>query len=305
MHFTSLVLMVASLQAAAQTPVRIPDPIVHRELVEMTAAFRNIRHIEIETTYQASDRRYLAINSMHLYYDRPNRLNLEVVQPSFESPEPNLSKIVCDGKEIFAYQKSRGVYTREKASRDPNQFQMFSASLEMAAMTGLEPFYGLEQTCKSTTLKDGPFLDGVTTNVITFDMSTDKVLGSITLYVGKKDHFLRKLEYESRPIPSVEPQETKSEFLTEPPPPSTPDQKPISFSYDNRIVTDKSFDKAIFEWKAPPGSFQYQEYPSFFNPNLRADKGKSKKTKNGTLPNGMPAMRIFTIEELMKRAKNY
>ncbi len=303
--FLTLSVCIIGMQVPTPLPIKNVDPIVHRELLEITTAFRNVRRIEIETTYHASEKRYLPINSMHVYYDRPNRLSLEVYQPSIKDSEQDLSKVVCDGKEVFAYQQARGVFTREKVSRDPNKFQMFSASIEMAAMTGLDPFTALEQGARSATLKEGPFLDGMTTNEITFDMSDAKSMGSITIYSGKKDHLVRKLAYESRPIPKVVPEEVKNEYLTEPPPPSAPEEKPISFSYENRIVTDRAFGKEVFVWTAPPGAFQYQDYPSIFNPGLGADKSKSKKAKKGTLANGMPAMRIYTIEELMKRAKDY
>ena len=299
----SLLLTISTFQQVPIKPVADINPLVHKELQEITRSFREVKAISIDTTYEANHKFFLPIQSMKLIYQRPNRLSLEIKKPSAsaDKQEPDVTQVVCNGKELFTYQQVQGFYSKEKAPKDTKELQLFIASIEMAAITGLEPFEALEKTARSTSLASGPDVDAVSTNEITFDVSDNMRKATIKIYAGKQDHLIRKLAFDAKPIPQPKP-DKKIEDPNEPPPPEAQEERPVSVSYENHIESKGGFPKEVFAWSPPKGVFEYQGMFTGINmPNT--GKGKNKKS-NDTLPNGMPAMKIYSIQELMKRAKN-
>src|SRR5207253_868254 len=103
-------------------------------------AYRDIRQLQQDTTYSREDNRVSNFVRSRLVLQRPNRISIELYQDVAAFPEPVITRFQCDGKNVYSYMQEKGYYTREKAPKGFDDYKFISTSLEMAAVTGLDPF---------------------------------------------------------------------------------------------------------------------------------------------------------------------
>lgn len=299
-------LLALSLLLVAQKPEAAPanvEPAAGRVLDSMLRAYRGARKLEQETSYHRDqdDASPTGMIRSRLIVQKPNRLFLEVLQQSPESPVPLLSRFVCDGKSFYSYQQKNGWYRKEKAPKDLKEFDFLALSVEMAAITGNDPVKALLRHARSVRLEGAETIDGEMADVVLFDTSDANQQAELRLFIGREDHLLRRFALESKPLPrqpSAAPQTPPTPLApgeTAAPPPA-----PASYSYDVHVMRGREQTKDPFTWVPPAGSFAYQQYPTFLDP-----KGGTIQPPdpNAALPPGVKPMKIISIQELMKNAK--
>jgi hypothetical protein len=292
---TFLLAVGLAVQKPAPPPANI-DPSARRVLDGMVRAYRDVRRLEQETAYHRDDPNSGGLVRSRLIVQRPNRLFLEIVQKT-DMPQPLLSRFVCDGKNMYAYQQKNGWYTKEKAPKDLKEFDYLALSVEMAALTGNDPVPALARQARSVRLDNPETIDGEPADVVVFDTSSAERFGELRLFINREDHLLRRFAMETRPLPQpakadappLEPGETAA------PPPA-----PTAFSYDVHVMRGREQTKDAFAWVAPAGAFPYQQYPTAF-------AGTGGKVQPGdpaaNMPAGITPMKIISIQDLMKNAK--
>jgi outer membrane lipoprotein-sorting protein len=299
-----LLLTLVSAQAAfaqAKTDSSV-DPKARQALDAMARAYRSVGTFQQETVYAASDTSVSGAARTRLVLQKPNKLLVETSQKGGPGEPPFVSRYQCDGKFVYAYNSTQGWYTKEKAPKDVKGFQMLAISVEMAAISGLDPVTALLRQASSVTLEEPAEVDGVETDVVAIRINSADRRAETRLYVGRKDHFLRRFTFYSEVIPKPEPEKPARQFDPNnpndrpvPPPP------PVKFSYDNIVSVDKPLGKDLFSWVAPPNAFEYRPLTGY------AAKGEANVEAGGLIPGtnqvAPRAMKIISMQELMKKAK--
>ncbi len=274
------------------------DPGAKKALDEMVRAYRRLRTLDQESVYTVSGMGSAPMVRSRLVFQRPNRLLIETFQKIPDRTIPLLTRLLSDGKDLYTYQEAQGYYTRVKAPKNLEGLREFVMSLEMAALTGLNPFEELEKQARAVRLEGTEPLDGVLTDVILLDMSTPDRLSEARLYIGQKDRLLRRfqLDQRDREDPAPVPDSPRSS-ADEPPRLKEP---PLLYRYDNRVLANGSLPKETFRWVPPPNAMLYLPPEEMFDPRRNRNpvilpSGKPLDTSRTTKP--------LTYKDLLEQAK--
>jgi outer membrane lipoprotein-sorting protein len=283
--------------AGAQERAAI-EPGAKKALEEMVRAYRRLRTLDQESVYTLSGIGGAPLIRSRLVFQRPNRLLIETFQQVADKPTPLLTRLLSDGKDLYTYQEAQGYYTRVKAPKNLEGMRAFVMSLEMAALTGLNPLEELEKQARAVRMEGTQPLDGVVTDVILLDMSTEYRLSEARLYIGQKDRLLRRFQLDQRDRehpsaapknPDASPEETVR--LKEP---------PLLYRYDNRVLADRGLSKEAFRWVPPQNAMLYLPPEEMFDPR--------RNRSSVTLPSGKPldtsrTTKPLTYKDLLEQAK--
>jgi hypothetical protein len=281
-------------------PKAIVDPAAAKTLEAMVKTYRSLSRLRQDTVYNAGEDRLPPIAGSRLLVSRPNRLLLEMRVRTPERAEPYRLLYQSDGRDIYSYQEMKGFYVKEKAPRSFKELQHLAVSVELAAITGLDPVEPLLAQSRTVKMGESLLADGVPAEVVVFDMSIPDRTVSLRLTIGEKDHLLRRFEYSSIPILKPEPEEIKPkeddpDFV---PPPFRKKPESVRLSYDNHVMPD--LPKDAFLWVAPPGAFASREYPTLLNPRAGADIVAGPP--GSQIPGNKP-MKILKYEDVIKQSR--
>jgi outer membrane lipoprotein-sorting protein len=272
------------------------DPAAKKVLESMVKAYKDVRRLEQETTYHRTDGSAAGAIRSHLAMQKPNRLFLEVVHKSPDWPTEQTARFVCDGKSFYAYQQKNGWFTKEAAPKDFKEFDFLALSVEMAALTGNDPSKALLSRARSLRLEGPETIDGEVTDVVVLDTGSAAESAETRLFVSRTDHLLRRFAFESKPIQrTAEKKEGDDvEFASQP-------SQPTAYSYDVHVMRGREQTKDAFTWVPPTGAFQYQNFPNAFD--RQVDRKQAPAPPNG-MPPGVTPMKVYSIQELLKNAKD-
>ena len=308
-RLASIVAALCSLPAFALPDERALEPRARGVLNDMVKAYRGVKSLEQESEYDSKGSSAARILRAKLIIQRPNRLLLEVTERGGDKGTI-LRKFVSDGKDLYSYNELQGHFVKDKAPKKLEEFRELAMSVEMAALTGIDPFAAMAQQARSVTLADPVTIDDVPCDVVNVDVSDGMRTGLVRFYVGKQDHFLRKFEFDSKPIPKPEPKEKK--LLPDLPIPSEEDEPlpplepeiPVHFSYTVKVTANPKLAKETFTWIAPPGALQLLGPKGILGQNRAGEKAEGPNpfapTPLTDLSN--PTRRVHA-KELIERAK--
>jgi outer membrane lipoprotein-sorting protein len=141
---------------------------------------------------------------LRLFYQQPNRLRLESQETDPETNKVLTDQWVSDGKTFWTYIAKKNWYTREKTPGRIGDFQklsnMTSGSLELLMLMGVNPFADLKSAADAVRYEGTAVVRGVTTEVISLQMSSPVEETQARFYIGKDDHLLHRLVHETTPI---------------------------------------------------------------------------------------------------------
>lgn len=278
------------------------DPAAIQALDAMVKAYRSVSKLHQETTYSAGEGKVAPLLRSRLVLSRPNRIVLDMMQPGVDRQQPYRLLYQCDGKDLYAYQETKGFYAKEKAPKSLKELDYLSVSIEMAAITGGDPAAQFIAQAKAVRLGGSDLIDSVPSDIVIFDMGSPERNVELRLAIGKKDHLLRRFDFSSIPVPKPEPEKPKDVVIVgdpnAPPPPEKRPEEPVRFVYENHVFLDRDLPKDVFKWVAPPGSFAYQEYPSLLNPR----GGTSAAVAGAITMYGQKPMKIIPYDKMMKDA---
>lgn len=245
------------------------DPRAKAVLDAMTLAYRSLHSLQQETVYSGG-----SANTSRLFFEKPNRINMEMVEPSVTGGLSS-RRILCDGKNIYFYSQESNKYSTDKAPKKLSDLPLAAGTLELSALAGLDAAAPLLKQAKSVKLGEPVQIDGATNDVVVLDMSNEEKTGELRLYTAQTDHLLRRFEFESQVIAKPEPKPAQPATPLEPgelPLEPGNGSKPVKFSYENRVVANKDIPKDAFKWLQPPGA-------SLSHGDPKAYKVQSKKGK--------------------------
>jgi hypothetical protein len=305
----SFVLAALTANAFAQS-APVTDPQIDANAIHilqvMTKAYRGIHHLQQDTIYSAEDNRVINFVRSKLVLQRPNHVSIELYQdvPAFQ--EPVVTRFQCDGKFVYSYLQEKGYYTREKAPKGFDDFKLISSSLEMAAITGLDPFAMLVKQSRAVRLEPSETVDGVATDVVVLDSGTPDKTANTKLYIGQQDHLIRRFVFESIPIekpapPKPDPAVPQYKDPNEAPPPINIKPRAIRMAYENHVILDKEPPKDSFTWVTPSNAFLYQERTSILDPNkvIKPTAGAASYIP----PGSTKPIKIISLEEAIKQGQ--
>jgi outer membrane lipoprotein-sorting protein len=274
------------------------DPGAKKALEEMVRAYRRLRTLDQESVYTLSGMGSAPMVRSRLVLQRPNRLLIETFQKVPDRQTPLLTRLLADGRDLYTYQEAQGYYTRVKAPKNLEGLREFVMSLEMAALTGLNPFEELEKQARAVRLEGTEPLDGVITDVILLDMSTEDRVSEARLYIGQKDHLLRRFQLDQRDLHKPDP--PKNDIQPSPDEPLRLKEPPLLYRYDNRVLADRSLPKETFQWVPPQNAMLYLPPEEMFDPRRNRNtvalpSGKPLDTSRKTKP--------LTYKDLLEQAK--
>src|SRR5207245_11746672 len=102
---------------------------------------------------------------------------------------PVLRKLVCDGKDLYSYREVENYYGKDRAPKDLAGFREAAISLEMAAITGIDPFAGQTQSMR---LDEPVSIEGALSDVVVLNLTDEIRASEVRLYVARSDHLLRR-----------------------------------------------------------------------------------------------------------------
>jgi hypothetical protein len=309
-RLASAIFAVLALPAFASFDEGAVEPQARAVLNDMVRAYRGVKTLEQESEYDSKGSSAARILKAKLIIQRPNRLLLEVTERGGDKGSV-LRKFVSDGKDLYSYYELEGHFVKDKAPRSFDGFRELAMSVEMAALTGIDPFAAIAQQARSVTLADPVNVDDVPCDVVNVDVSDEVRTGLVRFYVGKQDHFLRKFEFDSKPIPKPEPKEKK--LLPDLPIPSEQDEPlpplepeiPVHFSYTVKVTANPRLAKETFMWIAPPGALQLLGAKAILGQNRQSEKAKGQPNPFAPTPLtdlSNPTRRVHA-RELIDRAK--
>jgi outer membrane lipoprotein-sorting protein len=302
LHPLSLLAVLLAVPSIGVADDNTIDPKAKQTLEAMVRAYRNVHTLRQETVYDAGDSTTPGVARAMLVLQRPNKLLVEISHRGAPQDQPVVSRYQCDGKFVYSYQSIQGWYTKEKAPKDMQGFKTLAISVEMAAIAGLNPVEALLKPATSVQMAETTEVDGIETDVVVILMHTADRRAETKLYIGRKDHFLRRFSFYSEVTKKPEPEKPAKEYDPNnpndrpvPPPP------PVRFSYDNHLIVDKPIAKDTFAWVPPASAFEYRTTPGYVPANgTKVEAGGLIPGTSTVAPQGM---KIISLQELTKKAK--
>ena len=148
--------------------------------------------------------------AVRLFYQRPNRLRVEVEEISTRTNQKITTQWVCDGKTFWNFLPEKNGYTREKAPRSLKDFAKLETfapvCLELLLLQGDNPFEEVVKNADSLQYLGTEQIRDVSVDVLQLKMTArfDKV--EMRLYIGKEDSLIYRLVHDYMPAEiSVEP----------------------------------------------------------------------------------------------------
>jgi len=285
------------------------DPRARAVLEEMTKAYRRLRTLEQETTYQIKGSELGRLVKSRLVVQRPNKLFLEITENTAERVEPVITRHVWDGRDAWTYYELRGWFTQERAPRDFRGSQAVSGSVELAAIAGVDLFGQLAAQARSVRLEAPAIADGVETDVVYLDVGDDLRSGEIRLFVGRQDRLLRRFTFDSAAIPS--------RASEKPAPPLLPGEEALEplapprslrFAYDNRVTANHALPREAFRWIPPPGALRLNNSPLGAAPQGGRRlpfliQGKPVDLSKPTEPTDLTPSKVTRARDLIEKAR--
>src|ERR1044071_2284776 len=131
----------------------------------MTRAYHDLQSLEQETDYENAG----TLQKSKLLIQRPNRLLFEMTEKLPQIPETQLTRAICDGKDLYVYRQAKGWYTQAKAPKDFKGFAQLASTLELAAIAGLDPFKSLIEQAKEVKMDPSGNVQGESVDVVRID----------------------------------------------------------------------------------------------------------------------------------------
>ena len=275
------------------------EPGARRALAAASAAYHRLGALDQETTYSAEGGGMSRPLKSRLRLQRPNRIFLEIEQQTPDSPKPVTSRFQCDGKTYYIYQQAQGYYTRETAPKDLSGFRAAGQSVEMAAITGADPFDALCKQAKSVRLLSPGVVAETLCEVVALDLTSKDRKIEMRVSIGKDDHLIRKFELNSDPLNAADAAPRKPRVIRDANDDSVVEETgnlvipPSRFAYENRILALGRLPRTTFDWIAPTGAMEYRPITEGAAPPPAARKrGRKNEPKEPV-----------TIQELLRKAR--
>ncbi len=292
--WAALALMLSSA-AGAQV-----DPSARAALDAIARAYRELKTLQQETSYSASGTN-VSLVSARLAFQKPNLLLLEVRQNVQGSLQPILRRYVCDGRTLYAYDQSKNQYTQEKAPRNMAGFRYLATSLEMAAVTGVDPFAGMERQVRSAGLGRPEVIDGVLCDDVTLHMGTPHEEEIVHIFAGQQDHLVRRFTLDAADGGVVSGQDKAPATWSDgqPLPGEKADRRiPVHFEYESRVRANEKLPAELFRWIAPAGAMRYNPGPGPYT-----DQQADRKSAHWNLAKPVDLSRVTQPSDLRRPTK--
>ena len=309
----ALLLLASPLTSIADE--RVIEPRAQAALDEMVRAYRRLKSLDQESVYDSRGSSAARIMKTRLLLEKPNRLLLEI-----QEREPTkgsiIRRFVSDGKELYSYNELQGYFVKDKAPRNMDGFRELAPSIEMAAITGINPFAALSEQARSIKLESPAPIGEVLCDVVFVDVGDDLRTGEVRFFIGREDRLLRKFIFDSKPIPKPEPEKKEKKLLPDlnaPPeeelePLAPLDQAiPVQFSYLVTVRANPKFSRDTFLWLAPPGALQLLGANGLLNQKGSSATGSAGGQSGRTTPTPYTDLTRITkplhAKDLMEKAR--
>ncbi|MGC8666827.1 MAG: DUF2092 domain-containing protein [Chthonomonadales bacterium] len=301
--------MVLMLPGAVRAQV---EPSARAALDAIVRAYRDIRTLQQDTVYAASGTA-LSLLSSRLVLQKPNHLLLEVRQNVEGNLRPVLRRYLCDGRTLFAYDQSKNQYTQEKAPRNMAGFRYLATSLEMVAITGIDPFAGMERQVRSANLGTPQVIDGVPCDDVFLDLVSAEGTEVVHIFAGQKDHLVRRFTLDATGA-GAQPGSEKAPTTWsdgQPLPGETSARRagPVHFEYENHVIADEKIREDVFRWIAPAGAMRFNPDPGAYKDQREGRSrtrwvlSKPMDLSRATRPSDLSRpTKTITAKELVERA---
>jgi len=288
------VLLLAAAPAFSQI-----EPEARNVLAASVKAYGHLKTIEMETTYSGDSGGFIKPVRSRLLLQRPNRLLYEVWHNVPGMGRTTVKRYLCDGRDYYIYDETEGYYSRFKAPKDLKQLGIAGAGVELAAISGSNPFDGLEKQVRAARLEGVAEVNGQAADVVMLDSGNQDRTGEARFYISRSDHLILRFTFESihidrpdkkpPPLPRLNPDDPPEQELHQP---------PVKFSYDNKYILNPSIPASAFAWTTPPGAMLYEPLSQILDKHRFADRpaymvvGKKGKPQ-----------KALTYRELLEQAK--
>ena len=139
-----------------------------------------------------------------LLYAAPNRLRLEMEDPTPGSEKPLRYEWVSDGKRFWTTIPEKNWYTSEKAPKRFADFRSLSnlntGSLELLMLLGVNPFSKIREQCDRLTWEEAAVVREIPVCVVALRSDSRFVETVAKLYIGQRDFLLRRVTVETTPV---------------------------------------------------------------------------------------------------------
>lgn len=274
------------------------EPRARQTLSDMVRAYRSLRSLDMQTTYTGDPGGFTKPVKSRLVMQRPNRLLYEVWQNSPGFGRSAVKRYVCDGRSYYVYDEMQAYYTKEKAPKDLKGLLISGAGLEFSALSGVDPFAGLDKQVRAAR-HEGLFeVNGEPVDVILLDTGSADRTGEARLYISCRSRMILRFAFESVPL-----KQPKSLPPLEPLNPDDPPEQelkllPVRFGYDNKLTANQKIPDAVFAWNVPAGALLYEPLDQM----LSRDRKDSRPTYEIVGKDGK-RQKPLTYSDLVKKAR--
>ncbi len=244
-------------------------PEARKLLGEMVKAYRSLKSVQMETTYTGNPGGFTKPQRSLLTMRRPNRLLYEIWQAVPGVSANSAMRYVCDGKHLYIYNQAERYYTREKAPRDLKGLRLANAGIEYAAMTGTDPFAGIERQARSVRLEGVADIEGEPVDVVLLDTGTADQTAEARFFISRNDRLIRRFTFESIPIEKEPkaPPPPRERLNPDDPPEQELRRLPVRFGYDTKLTANIKAPDGLFAWEAPADALLYEPLDQMLSPN--------------------------------------
>jgi len=274
------------------------EPRAQQTLSDMVRAYRSLRSLDMQTTYTGDPGGFTKPISSRLVMRRPNRLLYEIWQNTPGIGHSAVKRYVCDGRSYYVYDETQAYYTMEKAPKDLKGLLISGAGLEFAALSGADPFAGLDKQVRSAR-HEGLFdVNGEPVDVIVLDTGSEDRTGEARLYISCSSRMILRFEFESIPLKQPKPAPPREPLNPDDPPEQELKLLPVRFGYVNKPMTNPKVPDALFAWNVPAGAYRYEPLDQM----LSRDRRDSRPSYEIVGKDGK-RQKPLTFSDLVKKAK--
>ncbi len=274
-------------------------PDARKVLGETVKAYRSLKSVRMETTYTGNPGGFTKPLRSLLTMRRPNLLLYEIWQTVPGVMANSVMRYLCDGKHLFIYNQAERYYTREKAPRDLKSLRLSNAGIEYAAMTGADPFAGIERQARSVRLEGMAEVEGEPVDVVLIDTGTADRTAEARFFISRNDRLIRRFTFESIPIAKEPkaPPPPRERLNPDDPPEQELRQLPVRFGYDTKVTPNVKAPDSLFGWEAPADALLYEPLHQMLSPDREWRPGYVIVGKDGK------RQKPLTFRDLVKMGK--
>ncbi|MBM3493160.1 MAG: DUF2092 domain-containing protein [Armatimonadetes bacterium] len=243
------------------------QPEARKLLADMVKAYRSLRSVQLETTYTGNPGGFTKPQRSTLTMRRPNRLLYEIWQGVPGVSATSCMRYQCGGKMLFIYNEAERYYTEERAPRDLKGIRLSGAGIEYAAMSGTDPFAGIEKQVRSARIEGMAEVEGAPADVVLLDTGTDQRTGEARFFISRADRLIRRFSFESVPIGEPPKAPVRERLNPDDPPEQELRQLPVRFGYETKVTVNAKIPDTVFAWTAPQDALLFKPLEHMLSPD--------------------------------------